>query len=1022
MKKKIIILSVCLLFITSLTMAGTAGKIAGKIFDAQSGDPLPGANVFVQGTSLGAATDIEGDYFILNVPPGIFTVTVKFMGYAEHSKTEVRVFMDQTTTLDFSLSVEVIQGEIVTIVAERPVVEKDLTASKERISGDEITKSWTNNIEEAIMTLSGVNINGGIRGGFGLDVKYTVDGFELRDEGSNSNFTAINTSAIEEMEILLGGYNAEYGQASGAIVNIVTKSSTSKHHGSVRYRMRPSGVYHWGRQIYSKDNYEWKIMGQLAYWDPSQTYSDLDGTVKPGHDGGSNWADNTPQERLAQWEKIISGRLYGGEYMQDYDKRTQSEVEGTLYGPITNKLGYMISGRYLKGVEIFPSYLKNSPEITAQAKLRYDLSPETRLQITGILQDFENGGASKTTYYSGGENGWTAGSQGGASWYNTAYNRYKHWQFGTGFIFALPRAPEYGTLLGGQLKFTHTFSPRTFIEVVASHKQIHVEQTNNEQVNDSGFGIPEGGTYFGDNWTEADIPENPIVQLPEVTHRTDPRLWLLDARTQSTDIKVDLVSQVTKIHQLKTGAFFSYMMYDHKYHGGFTGMLYNNELLPTKYNPYEGGMYLQDKFETKGMIINVGLRFDFFSLNKKVSQDIFDPGGIAPYTPGNEGMGIVSFDPDGPYAVKPKTRTAVSPRIGISHPITENSVLHFMYGHFNQRPAWQSMGGNPNFFTHTPWDQNPQIPDPYPIDPNSESFYITNINSSNPALTYERTIQYEIGWEQNIRDLFRMDVTMFYKDVKNSNTLGGAVVAHLWSNQENAGAFFGNVGRFWVPHNGGWMDSRGLEATLESRFMKHVKFRLAYNLSYSISGSTGSNNVFKEFEDGTKNGIDTRFGVSLRDKGVYGNTNEGWNPHNTFKLTANISSPNDFGPVLGSYHPLGDWYLNVYSTYASGPKYTYHSPGDLSTEPLNQQWEPYKLTNIRIAKGIKLPGKMRLELRVDIINLFNSKRLRMLGGDDLRLYKEGGILPVHPQTGENLEWTWYADLPRQIFYELSLEF
>ena len=115
------------------------GKIAGKVTNQQTGEALIGANVFIPGTGLGAMTDKNGEYFIINVPPGIYSVSASYMGYGSVTLTNnVNVFVNRTTHLDFKLNETAVIGETVTVVAKRPVVVKDLTASERIIESAQI--------------------------------------------------------------------------------------------------------------------------------------------------------------------------------------------------------------------------------------------------------------------------------------------------------------------------------------------------------------------------------------------------------------------------------------------------------------------------------------------------------------------------------------------------------------------------------------------------------------------------------------------------------------------------------------------------------------------------------------------------------------------------------------------------------------------------------------------------------------------------------------------------------------------
>jgi len=261
-----------ILMLAGVATAGTTGKIAGSVRDKNTKQGLPGANVVIEGTSLGAATDPNGEYFILSVPPGLYKVTTSLIGYGRLSQTEVRVRIDQTTPLNFELSEEAIQAGEVTIVAQKPRVELDLTASKQTMTRDEIANTWGKDIREVVADIPGANINGGIRGSFGGDVSYRLDGIDLRDVASNTNFSSVNMSTIQEVEVLTGGWNAEYGQANGSIVNIVSRKATDRLHAIATYKSRPAGQYHWGRNIYDGNDVFHTVMTTADFWDTSKTW------------------------------------------------------------------------------------------------------------------------------------------------------------------------------------------------------------------------------------------------------------------------------------------------------------------------------------------------------------------------------------------------------------------------------------------------------------------------------------------------------------------------------------------------------------------------------------------------------------------------------------------------------------------------------------------------------------------------------------------------------------------------------
>ena len=114
------------------------GKITGIIVNKETGEPLPGVNVVVEEISLGAATDVNGNYFIINVPPGDYTLQVSYIGYATQKVQNLRVNIDQTTFQNIAMTAEVLEGEEVIVMADRPMVQKDLTSSQKITTGAEM--------------------------------------------------------------------------------------------------------------------------------------------------------------------------------------------------------------------------------------------------------------------------------------------------------------------------------------------------------------------------------------------------------------------------------------------------------------------------------------------------------------------------------------------------------------------------------------------------------------------------------------------------------------------------------------------------------------------------------------------------------------------------------------------------------------------------------------------------------------------------------------------------------------------
>ena len=232
MLKKAILSLIFLTFGFSLLFSGTTGKIAGKVINASTGEPLFAVNVIVEGTTLGAATDMQGNYVILNIPPGVYTVKASAVGFKTVRVTNVRVSVDQTTRVDFKLEEAAIElGEEVVVVAERPLVQRDLTSTSSKVSSDIIAKLPVENFTDIINLQAGV-VEGHFRGGRIGEVAYMIDGIPVNDVFSNTYAIQVENHAIQEMEIVTGTFNAEYGQAMSGVVNIVTKEGGERYTGS----------------------------------------------------------------------------------------------------------------------------------------------------------------------------------------------------------------------------------------------------------------------------------------------------------------------------------------------------------------------------------------------------------------------------------------------------------------------------------------------------------------------------------------------------------------------------------------------------------------------------------------------------------------------------------------------------------------------------------------------------------------------------------------------------------------------
>jgi len=235
--KSLLITIILTLFVTSVSWA-QGGKIVGKITDSETGEPLIRDGVLIQGTSNGASPNVEGEFTILNVDPGQVSLRASYVGYTPMTVKEVIVRSSLTTEQNFELRPESFEGEEVVVTAERQAIIKDLTSSESRVSTEEIESLPVQEVGQVLELQAGVTTGDGgeihIRGGRSSEVSYVVDGVRVTDGYDQSQGLRVENESIQELNVISGTFNAEFGQAMSGVINVTTKSGGNDFEGSFR--------------------------------------------------------------------------------------------------------------------------------------------------------------------------------------------------------------------------------------------------------------------------------------------------------------------------------------------------------------------------------------------------------------------------------------------------------------------------------------------------------------------------------------------------------------------------------------------------------------------------------------------------------------------------------------------------------------------------------------------------------------------------------------------------------------------
>jgi len=718
------------IFFLAEIYAGTTGKISGAITDAETGKPLPGANIIIEGTSQGAAADIDGLYYIINIPPGYITVNVTMIGYAPLIKTRVKIVTDMTSKVNFELSPTILEAaESVIVLAERPVVQKDLTSSFQAFGHEEISGAPIDHVSDLLMTQSGISLleederasvirdtpGDGlhIRGGRENETAFLVDGVRVDNPiFGGSEYTRSSGSTVTEMMTILGTFNAEYGGKMSGVVNLVTKEGTDTYKGQFNFYTDKFGIAAFDRNTFHGDL---TLGGPLPIFKKISFFGNIQGRTTDGRFPGY----------------VIPG---------------WTDFKGLL--PIEDENGDPL------GEKVSADW---QDQWSAFLKLTWRLTPKLKLMGSYITSHVQ-----KVKYY----------------------HEYRY----------LPdNMPWSDTNTDGiTFKMTYAFNQSTFAELSTSYQKIGywmgVSKSRTEAMV---YGSRAEDKLYGFKYAGA---KTPFWADTSVTY-------------QST---FNITSQINNVHMIKTGFDFRSLNLEHLLCDGWSDPVYDGDLLDedgdpvlddegnivkTTYinnkahssaNPVELAAYIQDKmeFESIGMILNIGLRWEYWDIGKEYMDDPTNPINT-PLLP-----------------VKPKIR--ISPRLGVSYPVSDVAAFHFAYGHFYQFPSYIDLLSGVN------------EDGPYP-----ERLNLAEIGLAvhNPDINPEKSVTFEAGVQTLLTKNMSINVTAFYREM--ADLIGIMYIMdakspyRMFDNQE-----FGQ--------------SKGFEFTFNKRMSNRFSALINYTLSQTV--------------------------------------------------------------------------------------------------------------------------------------------------------------------------------------------
>ncbi len=969
-----------LLFLLPVFLIGSdPGSISGTVTDGSSNEPLPGVNVLVKGTYYGASADAEGNYKITDIKPGNYDMEVSMIGYKVILKTGIIVESGAMIDIDFEMDETVLSfGEDVVVIGKTPLFDVDETSSMARVRSEDIDNMVVSSVEDILSYQIGVTTQDNeihIRGGRIDESLFIVDGFSVKDPLSGySGNLFINADAIEELEIVTGGYNAEYGQAMSGIVNIITKDGD--------YQNFKGGLSTGAGGYYTENDNLFPKINDLSFDGIKDIKGNIEGPIFPGR--VSFFASG----RI----KRDSGYLYGQRVFKPntfaWDANANNFVVDSTVG-----LGNGFQPVYQDPADlvlIVDSLIEENQfdwvpmnwheQKTSQVKLTVKLTPRIKMSFNRMDSD------TKQQYYS---------------------HLYKWNPDG--------RSHYFNNRIGNLFRLDFSLSQSTFASIMVSNAKNHYRNYLSDDPNFYEELEFDFSNNTGDNWWEWEFPvldSNLYFVDPRIFDYTPVYNYYVGGQSMGAynrmsvvqTYKSEITSQINQKHQLKSGFEYrktkilltdltvqlaSYTQFQPVYQDPLNSPT-SDTYGETGRAPEEFSFYLQDKMETKNMVVNIGLRWDYFDPNWKVVNDLRDPNYLEPLRPINEfhdldGDGEISESESNggnrktdqerlesnafgdPWFRDVKPKTQISPRFALAFPITDKGYLHFSYGHFFQNPEFSYLYSNPEF----------EVP------PSSGAGY----TMGNADMEPQRTTQYEVGFSQQIGQDIGIEITGYFKDIRNLNST--KIIQSIVAGD-----------RYGLYINKDFANSRGVTVAISKRRSNKISGNIDY--TYSISEGNASDPT-AAFYDEQSNIEPEKVLVPLD-----------WDQRHTLNATL-------------TYHPINRSGLSFVFNYGSGFPYTTEFVGNRTSFENNAREPATYNVDMKGYYNFIFLGGYQISAFVNVYNIFDIQ-------NELTVYNDTGrstysLLPTYtPQTSgpgfntlnEYLTRPDYYSRPRQIRLGLSL--
>ena len=844
--------------VTDVAEAQT-GKLTGVVTDAQSGQPLEGAQIVLQGTGLSALTGANGRYFLVNIPPSTYTILVRRIGYQSVEVRNVFIQIDVTRAQDVSLTPATVVTEAITVVEDVvPLIQPGVTGSGSNIRAEEMAALPVTSINGVLALQQGflevpnntdlVSFSESrrnpitpvrIRGGRSGETLTLIDQIPVNNFVFGSQAFDITREAVEQVDFQRGGFEPQYGNALSGIINIATREGGTNLAGALSYQTSAIGG----------------ALGSTP--DELRDFGLFEGFISGPIPGTGN--------RL---RFLAAGRNQSGaDQVLRFDDDVQ-RASGRLPDKPPTESNPLV-------LDLFPGWrafgYDDLRDLTG--KLTYYFTPTAKLSVTGIRYERQR-------------------QRFDFDWMLTGFNPLSAPatdNIEDSLIVGAGGAIEQAPPVGGSNSWTYQdvvqgsqFVERTLFSAKWDHTigrwayKARAGRFNQRRETCSVWqGVCLGSRFADYNFNDQFVA--PIKQSNHPTAGTENIFGGEDLTTMV--VGADVQGQATDHHALQLGG--SYMRHDLTFQE-WKNVGTNDVLaVPSFYaaTPWEAAAYVQDKIEYDFLTVKLGFRFDWGNAGGLAFSDPLDPTngttarqacdadpsryntvdpisgqtvtGFAACAIDRDLLAQAAGEAQADDFVEAGTRTQFSPRIGVSFPLTERSQVFFNFGRYSQNPLYNNVYSNTGI--GTVGGDSLGVCGEDEVVPGTNQCYPIIYNEwaetpflGNPNLLIEKTTAYEVGFATELGDQYALQVAAFSKDQFGLSGVRSGGESPTGEVFFDVGATYGTaIYNYAVIVNQDFQTVRGFEVSLRRRLFNYWGFNINFGFSQATTNAAAPELAFQ---------------------------------------------------------------------------------------------------------------------------------------------------------------------------------